>query len=139
MSAYTRERVLALIEWPYVVMHQEGYKCAGCRIVVSDLTGPYSLERGQHGPKCPVAQRNAALRAFADLLEPWQTMETAPMDGTAILLVNEFGQMRVANRTAMGWAFYRSRPGAPTAVMLNPTHWMPLPAAPVTRPEEPTR
>lgn len=56
----------------------------------------------------------------------WKTMKTAPKDGRAILVRNRF-RTRVANWTDSGWAFYQSKPGAPIAVMMNPTHWHPLP------------
>lgn len=60
----------------------------------------------------------------------WQPIETAPKDGTSVLAFQN-GNMRVCSWSPSGWAFYQSKPGAPIVVMLQPTHWMPLPGAPV--------
>lgn len=56
----------------------------------------------------------------------WQTMETAPKDGT-LLLVYRPGTARLSHlaiRTATEWCGPKCCPNA------EPTHWMPLPALP---------
>ena len=63
---------------------------------------------------------------LSDLL--WQRIETAPLDGTHILLyrphIQFIGYYGGANS---GWRI--NAPGLP-AMWLQPTHWMPLPKEP---------
>lgn len=59
----------------------------------------------------------------------WQPIATAPKDGTAVLCFQN-GNMRVCAWSVSGWAFYQRQPGDPIVVMLDPTHWMPLPDPP---------
>lgn len=60
----------------------------------------------------------------------WQPIATAPKDGTGILAFQN-GNMRVCSWSSFGWAFYQFKPGEAIVVMVCPTHWMPLPPAPV--------
>lgn len=69
-------------------------------------------------------------------MSAWQTIETAPRDGTAVLVTDGQTQ-RVAwtqhpekDGNFLVWCYYVTRSGA-SAVMNQPTHWMPLPAPPV--------
>lgn len=57
----------------------------------------------------------------------WQTIETAPKDGTHILLRHKKGRIAdgcwlAANSSSGCWVW--------AYVKIEPTHWMPLPAAP---------
>ena len=65
----------------------------------------------------------------------WQPIETAPRDGTNVLLVNRKGNMAtglwMSGPIGTGWVL---RGGSAPNVFFNehhgPTHWMPLPAPP---------
>lgn len=66
----------------------------------------------------------------------WQPIETAPKDGTAILIFSE-GLVRVGCYCAGGWSEWvyltRRLPGGYDATIIyaaKPTHWMRLPAPP---------
>jgi hypothetical protein len=60
----------------------------------------------------------------------WQPIETAPKDGTRVLLL-------LSNREIFsGWGteregFYRYHADGSDIGWLNPTHWMPIPSAPI--------
>jgi hypothetical protein len=65
----------------------------------------------------------------------WQPIETAPRDGTAVLVTNGETQ-RVAwtqrpkeDGDYLVWTYYVTRAGG-AATMVEPTHWMPLPELP---------
>ena len=70
----------------------------------------------------------------------WQPIETAPKDGTEVLLFGEFDNMAVAewDHGDEAWVFAVTDveiPGAPKGTMFcsyfrDPTHWMPLPVPP---------
>lgn len=74
------------------------------------------------------------LRAKLNAME-WQSMETAPKDGTNVLLINRRGNMATGlwqgSEHSEGWWI---RGGSLPSVFFNdhhgPTHWMPLPKAP---------
>jgi hypothetical protein len=80
-----------------------------------------------------------ALRAVADEKEAqrWQPIETAPKDGTSVLLVNHKGNIAAGlwmdSFTGAGWYL---RGGSDPDEFFNghfgPTHWMPLPKGPKT-------
>lgn len=59
----------------------------------------------------------------------WQPMDSAPKDGTAILILSESSEQRVGWWGTCGWTYYQKY-GGTSIVMLKPTHWMPLPVAP---------
>lgn len=68
-------------------------------------------------------------------MSEWQPIETAPRDGTAILVTDGQTQ-RVAwtqhpaeHGNVAAWTYYITRSGA-YVVIMNPTHWMPLPSPP---------
>jgi len=67
----------------------------------------------------------AELRAALDEAREWRTMDTAPRDGTTILLSDgsEFVRMGFLTPTGNRW---RSSAG----LTIKPTAWMPLPDAP---------
>nr|WP_138918324.1 DUF551 domain-containing protein [Paracoccus sp. TRP] len=58
----------------------------------------------------------------------WQPIETAPRDGTVFLALED-GEYYGCARSECGdcWVGYC---GQPVVYTLEPTHWMPLPAAP---------
>lgn len=69
-----------------------------------------------------------SLRIIKRLAAPqWQPIETAPKDGSEILLCSKKG--RIANGV---WMTATDRVGAWLwpYIKVEPTHWMPLPAAP---------
>jgi hypothetical protein len=73
----------------------------------------------------------------------WLPMESAPKATLEqpILITTESGFTRVCWLGACGWTYHEKYGGAAT-VVLHPTHWMPLPAAPgatVPRPCTPTK
>jgi hypothetical protein len=82
----------------------------------------------------------ARCREAAALLEPvgepWQPIETAPKDGTSVLVAgrhNYVGQARFVDRD---WYEANNDPGdAWGGPLMPPSHWMPLPPAP-TDPRE---
>lgn len=63
----------------------------------------------------------------------WQPIETAPMDGTKILVVNWDGHIYEAQRDGDYWNFpFADQHGCGCCggVSDDPTHWMPLPELP---------
>ena len=77
-----------------------------------------------------MAEENARLREALRPLE-WQPIETAPKDGTAILIYhqNAYAQA-VAAPVIDGWFLPRGGP------VKNPTHWQPLPTPPANQEAE---
>ena len=72
---------------------------------------------------------------LTDGLGAWQPIETAPKDGTNVLLVNRKGNMATGLWRGRGvMAGWWLRGGNGPNVFFNdhhgPTHWMPLPAPP---------
>lgn len=73
--------------------------------------------------------------------EPWRPIETAPKDGTNVLLWWPFW---CPNRPTIGWFGYKGIQQwiAPEALEGDgdpPTHWMPLPAPPMAQTPEPPK
>lgn len=72
----------------------------------------------------------------------WQPIETAPRDGTSVLLFLDQSYSSVTRHLIyIGWAegidefgSIRWEAEADVECGLNPTHWMPLPEPPETRP-----
>lgn len=65
------------------------------------------------------------------MMSEWQPIETAPKDGTNVLLVNRKGNMAAGMFMDGAWWL---RGGNHPNIFFNghhgPTHWMPLPKAP---------
>lgn len=81
-----------------------------------------------YGRRCYDAGRAEGLREAAQ----WQPMATAPKDGTEVLLTNG------SYKRAGWWAKHRNCWSVDAVVpMAEPTHWMPLPAAPAGVPPAP--
>lgn len=59
----------------------------------------------------------------------WQSIATAPKDGTTIMLFGARGRykMVVGKWFPSPWCAWQSQPGS---WPINPTHWMPLPTPP---------
>lgn len=59
-------------------------------------------------------------------MHTWHTIETAPKDGTSLLLATKSGRIADGswNQRWGVWAW--------PYVMVNPTHWMPAPTTPST-------
>jgi hypothetical protein len=84
---------------------------------------------GTFGPKPAM---RAALEAVATMLrgipDGWKLIETAPKDGKYLIAqyIDETGLEQVCKAAFLSrvWASYD------TAYAIEPTHWMPLPAAP---------
>ena len=78
-------------------------------------------------------QRDAALERVRELTE-WRPMETAPRDGTAILLVESFGESRVIARWVdETWASVCAYSGTFYTDDDFYHSWLPLPPAPETK------
>lgn len=64
----------------------------------------------------------------------WRTMDSAPKDGTDVLVArrDDEGEMwcAVAQWWVAAWAFAYGRPPAMTLLAFEPTHWHPLPPPP---------
>ncbi len=61
----------------------------------------------------------------------WNPIETAPKDGTRILLYFESGDMAVAYRCDNGeWWTFAGFPDSERMWNQHPSHWMPLPEEP---------
>ncbi len=73
----------------------------------------------------------------------WRPIETAPRDGTVILLYDNVpvvGQWVRHRAYAHCWAWMmKPLPKADLLIALEPTHWMPLPTAPEPSPIKPAR
>ncbi|PWF25024.1 DUF551 domain-containing protein [Corticimicrobacter populi] len=67
---------------------------------------------------------DAQAAEIARLRQPWQPIKTAPMDRTQVLLSTPSGKV------ADGMFYQRYGIWSWPYVMVNPTHWMPLPAPP---------
>jgi len=76
-----------------------------------------------------------AVRAEAKAEVPsWQPIETAPKDGSPILVVaNEVVQYIIVADYGSGWHSLADDEGIED---FNPTHWMPIPAAPIAVAEQ---
>ena len=91
---------------------------------------------GEACEKCyapfPVTEPSAAPQHSADIdaMRQWQPIETAPKDGTIVLLWGTYGSMMCANsKPIVGWfsrGWWTER-----MTLSHVTHWMPLPDAPV--------
>jgi hypothetical protein len=59
-------------------------------------------------------------------MSEWQPIETAPKDGTAVIVYCPAKGVHVGNRRSdrVGWYSVRG------AYLCKPTHWMPLPPPP---------
>ncbi len=92
----------------------------------------------------------ARMEAYADArvreAQQWQPIETAPKDGTVVMVCNEDGAW-IAKYVPIYPSGYRAE-NPWFSLMLNhnhmrkgkpfgPTHWMPLPAPPLPGPVEP--
>jgi hypothetical protein len=83
-----------------------------------------------------ITQHQKAMRAALEAIEPmlrgvpdgWKLIETAPKDGKYLIAqyIDETGLEQVCKAAFLSrvWASYD------TAYAIEPTHWMPLPAAP---------
>lgn len=77
----------------------------------------------------------------------WQPIETAPRDGTPVIVarhMDEFGWIRGWARWAggdgfvSGWVSYGFDPVMGELGLAHPTHWQPLPAPPAAAAEQST-
>ena len=63
--------------------------------------------------------------------DEWKPIETAPKDGTEILMWSQYDGIVVGHYSksvwADGWIIYDARSDT---IELHPTHWMPLPQPP---------
>ena len=75
----------------------------------------------------PFAQTLRALVAAAEA-ERWRPIETAPKDGTEILIVDRVGMCVAKWAEYCGWISYTDDGWYEACVW--PTHWRPLPPAP---------
>lgn len=122
--------------------------------MTSDKQGATALSRGDYVVATKYSDDNRAFKSVWDYLkirtlerelaqsrEGWQPIETAPKDGTAIIVSNDCGSW-----VAKYWAIYQSGYKADSpwfSLMLNhdhmprggglPTHWQPLPNPPALK------
>jgi hypothetical protein len=91
-----------------------------------------------------LGQKVAALKARAEAQEPWQLIDSAPKDGTRVLIgFVERGQRKRPRPSYVGEAEYRRWDAGGAWWWPNtydegsidppPTHWMPLPTPPAAR------
>ena len=96
------------------------------RIAASPRKGVVGWARGSWSLPYGPDAKGAVAYVRADLVPQWRPIETAPDDGTPILLregalVGEGAFLKKQGWRPGRWAFFKSRaPG-------NPTHWQPLP------------
>lgn len=64
----------------------------------------------------------------------WQPIETAPKDGTKVLVYTEYGRTFVA----AWWEDYDDWRYHYEGYVTKPTHWMPLPEPPITDRQQPS-
>ena len=70
-----------------------------------------------------IARLKTALKGEKDAT--WQPIETAPLDGTIVLVVDDGGVYTASFSSLSGWTLDTS-----PQVGGHPTHWMPLPELP---------
>lgn len=76
----------------------------------------------------------ADMRAIRTALTPqWQPIETAPKDGTTVLVCDRLGDCSVASYWARKPTYWDGNWGD-GEYETRPSHWMPLPAAPEVSP-----
>lgn len=87
----------------------------------------YSAPEGIRTTGSPRSQPNGSAQTSAP--SGWRPIETAPTDGTYVLLVSPaHGRVIGAHVGGDVWHFFGV--GAITGKSERPTHWMPLPAPP---------
>jgi hypothetical protein len=76
---------------------------------------------------------------MTDQRTAWQPISTAPKDGTPVVVYAERGRRGKRRRAGVTFASVARWAGGwgwlsvPTDIQLHPTHWVPLPAPPVTK------
>jgi hypothetical protein len=93
----------------------------------------FSLDRVTHlltdEPEQPTPTEADALRAELDKLrEAWRPIETAPRDGTLILVYATAGQHGLPELYSL--CSWHEQAGFCICELRKPTHWMPLPKPP---------
>lgn len=113
-----------------------GYKCAftqiegdGGPMPLVDLLSPgKTIEEGREECSELAAEIAEAIsRHFAGLAEEWPPIETAPKDGTPILLYRRGQYTGYYGGADSGWRF---NDPLKTGMWPLPTHWRPLPPPP---------
>jgi len=77
------------------------------------------------------------LREIMRLRNPWQPIDTAPKDGTVVLLwdgIETTGYWQNYTFSPGSWCLCISGAYAQDAALDGPTHWAPLPAEPDSKP-----
>jgi len=84
---------------------------------------------------CVCMESNAAYALREELAKPdgWQPIDTAPKDGQCILWVetDDGGDVMKLVRDGSGNWIYDGEPTYCAVFYIEPTHWMPLPKAPI--------
>lgn len=142
LTEWTPETVRKLIEWPSQDHRTGQLYCPFCNRITEEPQDPTTHTRG-----CHRVAINAALEAFAYLLAApaaleakaeWQPIETAPKDGTTILIarnLDPFGWIRGyatwqnLSRLGGGWISHGFGVFGELG-LAEPTHWQPLPPPP---------
>ncbi|MCJ2084514.1 DUF551 domain-containing protein [Methylobacterium sp. E-005] len=140
-----RDRLNAAI-WQALVPFQDelvatgGVTFMGLRNAVASAVEPFIEQHRSDAVSWHVEYKEARRKknaVFAAAIPSgwWRPIETAPKDGTEILIANEFCRAQIAWWLPEGHAFECEN--GPTWVIpsgrggkLYPTHWMPLPAPP---------
>ena len=104
----------------------------GTKYVLADKAAPVERIEGL----AEAAERELALLAEIDRLKAklakteWQPIETAPMDGTRVLVTDGFMVGDAYFRRGDWWLYECGDDWY--SVTINPTNWMPLPEPPTT-------
>lgn len=71
-------------------------------------------------------------RRLSEGLGAWQPIETAPRDETLVIGYDDGAWPMQFNPRAGCWELYYGMTWASGSTKCEPTHWMPMPAAPVS-------
>jgi hypothetical protein len=114
---------------------------AAARAMIEATSGPFEM-LDETGKEAARFEARAAIRAYlAEAGDGWRDIETAPKDGTRVLLYSggaftarwseecQFGQFK----TAPGWQIFECEDPFYSVAEDKPTHWMALPAPPAAQ------
>jgi len=131
------EELLQLIESNASELETECMRLAACGVSAGQNTESSTKDRitpdspyysASYQSICAAIDREIALRAEVERLTEWRPIETAPKDGTEILLcsavIHDVGVCYWDDEKLQNWTWGCGR------LFLNPQYWMPLPKKP---------